>query len=66
MKNMINKYSEKRDTYDEAVKYAHDLNKGNSYEYFYIVAESKYYTGSKNARFYGMEFEEIKDNGDMT
>ena len=53
------------DTYDEAVKYAHDLNQGNSEEYYYIVAEPKYYTGSKHARFYGMEFEEIKDNGDM-
>jgi hypothetical protein len=53
------------DTYDEAVKYAHDYNQGNSEEYYYIVAEPKYYTGSKHARFYGMEFEEIKDNGDM-
>ena len=54
------------DTYDEAVKYAHDLNQQNDNEYFYIVAESKYYTGTKNAKFYGMEFEENKDTGDMT
>lgn len=50
------------DTYDEAVKYAHEYN--NNEEYYYIVAESKYYTGSKHARFYGMEFEIKNDTGD--
>lgn len=53
------------DTYDEAVKSTHEYNKENNEEYYYIVAESKYYTGSKNARFYGMEFEINNDNGDM-
>jgi len=51
------------DTYDEAIKKAHEFNtNGNHY---YIVCESKYYTGSKNARFWGLEFEEITDSGDM-
>ena len=52
------------DTYDEAVKYAHQFNNDNNEELFYIVAESKYYTGSKHARFYGMEFEIKNDSGD--
>jgi hypothetical protein len=53
------------DTYDEAIKSAHEYNKENSKEYYYIVCESKFYTGSKTARFWGMEFEDNIDNGDM-
>ena len=45
------------DTYDEAVKSAHEYNAENNEEYYYIVSESKYYTGSKNVRFFGLEFE---------
>lgn len=55
------------DTYEEAVKCAHQYNyeKENNKEYYYIVAESKYYTGSKQARFYGVKFEENNDNEDI-
>jgi hypothetical protein len=53
------------DTYDEAIKKAHEYNKENFKENYYIVCESKFYTGSKNARFWGLEFEEITDSGDI-
>jgi hypothetical protein len=53
------------DTYDEAIKFAHECNNENNEEFYYIVCESKYYTGSKTARFWGLEFEDNIDSGDM-